>query len=180
MNGKAENGNLSWSVNGLEIFKVLNRLMSQYRKKIGVFFQNTFTSFRNDPFLQIDFFEAAKICWNLLIFSKHLFCKNMHPWAHFRNTINQLHVNGTWSILAVISFIMAVISWTANDNDDYIQIIYLYRIERNNTSQWSTQTRICYIEASRLSVVRSRETVPKEQDKKKVRHHTCKSESVRT
>ena len=34
MNGKAENENLSWSMNGLEIFKVLNWLMSQYRKTI--------------------------------------------------------------------------------------------------------------------------------------------------
>ena len=40
-------------------------------------------------------------------------------------------------------------------------------IERNNASRRSTQTRICYIEASSLSVVRSRETVAKEQDKKK-------------
>ena len=40
-------------------------------------------------------------------------------------------------------------------------------MERNNTSRRSTQTRIHYIEASSLSVVRSRETVPKEQDKKK-------------
>ena len=103
----------------------------------------------------------------MLFFSKHLFCKSMHPWAHFRNAINQLHVNGTWSISAVISFIMAVISWIASDNDDYIQIIYIYIVERNNTSQWSTQTRIRYLEASSLSVVRSRETVPKEQDKKK-------------
>ena len=78
-----------------------------------VLFQSTFTSFRNDPFLEIDSIAVAKICWNLLIFSKHFFCKSMHLWAHFRNTINQLHVNGTWSILAVISF-MAVISWIAN------------------------------------------------------------------
>ena len=34
MNGKAENENLSWSMNGLEILKVLNWLMSQYRKTI--------------------------------------------------------------------------------------------------------------------------------------------------
>ena len=45
--------------------------------------------------------------------------------------------------------------------------LYLYIIERNNASRRSTQTRICYIEASSLSVVRSRETVAKEQDKKK-------------
>ena len=29
-----------------------------------------------------------------MIFSKHLFCKSMHLWAHFRNTINQLHMIG--------------------------------------------------------------------------------------
>ena len=78
-----------------------------------VLFQSTFTSFRNHPFLEIDFIAAAKIWWNLPIFSKHLFCKSMHQWANFRNTINQLHVNRTWSILAVISF-MAVMSWIAN------------------------------------------------------------------
>ena len=45
---------------------------------------------------------------------------------------------------------------------------YLYIIiQRNNTSRRSTQTRLCYIEAYSLSRVRSRETVPKEQDKKK-------------
>ena len=77
------------------------------------FFQNTFTSFRSDPFLEIDSIAVAKICWNLLIFSKHRFCKSMRLWPHFRNSINQLHVNGTRSILAVISF-MAVISWIAS------------------------------------------------------------------
>ena len=77
------------------------------------FFQNTFTSFRNDIFLKIDSIAVAKICWNLLIFSTHYLCKRMHLWAHFRNTIKQLHVNGMWSILTVTSF-MAVISWIAN------------------------------------------------------------------
>ena len=64
MNGKAENENLSWSMNGLEIFKVLNWLISQYRKTIvgEFFFQNTLTSFRNDPFLEIDSIAVAKIC----------------------------------------------------------------------------------------------------------------------
>ena len=76
-----------------------------YKKNCGrVLFQNTFTSFRNDLFLEIDSIAVAKIYWNLLIFSKRLFWKNMQLWAHFHNTINQLHVNGTWSILAVISF----------------------------------------------------------------------------
>ena len=82
-----------------------------------VLFQSTFTTFRNDHFLEIDFIAVAKTCWNLLIFSAYLFWKSMHLWAHFRNTINQLHVNGTWSILAVISLpisFMAVISWIAN------------------------------------------------------------------
>ena len=71
-----------------------------------VFFQSTFTSFRNDSFLEMDSIAVAKICWKLLIFSKHLYCKSMHLWAHctFCNTINQLHMNGTWSILEVISF----------------------------------------------------------------------------
>ena len=41
---------------------------------------------------------SAKIYWNLLIFLEHLFCKSMPLWAHFRNTINQSHMNGTWSI----------------------------------------------------------------------------------
>ena len=36
-----------------------------------------------------------------------------------------------------------------------------------SASQRSTQTRMLYIEASSLSIVRSRETVPKEQNKKK-------------
>ena len=77
-------------------------------------FQSTFTTFRNNPFLEIDFIAVAKICWNLLIFSEYLFCKSMHLMrAHSRNTMNQLHVNGTWSILAVILF-MVVISWIAN------------------------------------------------------------------
>ena len=100
---------------GLEIFKVLNWLMSQCRKNNcgRVLFQSTFISFRNDPFLEIDFTAVAKICWNLPIFSKHLFCKSMHLRAHFRDTISQLHVDGTWLSLAVISF-MAVISWIAN------------------------------------------------------------------
>ena len=34
MNGETEKENLSWSMSGLEIFKVLNWLMSQNRKKI--------------------------------------------------------------------------------------------------------------------------------------------------
>ena len=57
--------NLSWSMNGLEIFKVLNWLILQYRKTIvgEFFFQNTLTSFRNDPFLEIDSIAVAKICW---------------------------------------------------------------------------------------------------------------------
>ena len=51
--------NLSWSMNGLEIFKVLN-----WKKNCGrVLFQKTFTSFRNDPFLEIDSITVAKICW---------------------------------------------------------------------------------------------------------------------
>ena len=102
-------------MNGLEIFKALNWLMSQYRKNNcgRVLFQNTFTSFRNDPFLEIDSIAVAKMCWNFLMFSKHLFCKNMYLWAHLRNTINQLHVNETWPISAFISF-MAAISWIAN------------------------------------------------------------------
>ena len=106
---------LSWSMNGLEAFKVLNWLMSQCKKTIvtELFFPKHIHHFRNDPFLEIDSIAVAKICWNLLIFSKHCFCKSMRLWAHFRNTINRLHMNGTRSILAIISF-MAVISWIAN------------------------------------------------------------------
>ena len=92
---------------GLDILKVLSWLMSQYGKTIveEFFFK------AHSPLLEMILFWK----WTssqLLIFSEHLFCKNMHLWAHFRNTINQLHVNGTWFILAVISF-MAVISWIA-------------------------------------------------------------------
>ena len=43
-----------------------------------VLFKSTFTSFTNDPFLEIDLTTVAKIAENLLIFSKHLFWKSMH------------------------------------------------------------------------------------------------------
>ena len=72
-------------MNALEIFKVLNWLMSQYRKTIVAefFFKKKFTSLRNDPFVEIDSIVVAKICWNLMIFSKHFLCKSITPVSSF-------------------------------------------------------------------------------------------------
>ena len=76
--------NLSSSMNGLEKLKVLNWLMSQYRKRLWQSSSSKdITSFRNEPFLEIDSIAVAKISRNFLIFSKHLLCKSMHLWAVF-------------------------------------------------------------------------------------------------
>ena len=54
-----------------------------------------------------------------------------------------------------------------SDNDDCIQIITIIWQREKNTSRISRQRRIRYIEAFSLSIVSSKETVSKEQDKKK-------------
>ena len=94
--------NLSWPTNGKAseisfIFHVLETW-------------KVFTSSRTDPFLEIGSIAVAKICWN---FRNRFAARGCTCELFFRNPINQLHVNRTWSVLAVISF-TAVISLIAN------------------------------------------------------------------
>ena len=84
-NGKVENEKSllinEWT-GKIESFELINVALS--KNNCGrVLFQKTFTSFRNDTFPEIDSIAVAKICRNLLIFLKHLFCKSMHLRDHF-------------------------------------------------------------------------------------------------
>ena len=68
---------------GLDIFKILNWLMSQYRKTIVIefFFK---AHFRNDTFLAIDFIAVAKIWWKFAdIFGTTSFLQEHAPVSSF-------------------------------------------------------------------------------------------------